>query len=136
MLGSGWRFDCVVWTSATTASYGHGFYRLNILIFNDVPFINHPSIFGSIVVSISACHSKEQLAGGRGSIPRQRDTFVLRLFAFRPVWQRPHDAFFAVRRRLDRKLGCGVQHFMHVCRSARPSSRERCVQGVSIHCRL
>jgi hypothetical protein len=30
--------------------------------------------FGSIVVSISACHSKEQLAGGRGSIPRQRDT--------------------------------------------------------------
>jgi hypothetical protein len=33
------------------------------------------AIFGSIVVSISACHSKEQLAGGRGSIPRQRDTF-------------------------------------------------------------
>jgi hypothetical protein len=27
------------------------------------------------VVSISACHSKEQLAGGRGSIPRQRDSF-------------------------------------------------------------
>jgi hypothetical protein len=31
------------------------------------------NVFGSIVVSISACHSKEQLAGGRGSIPRQRD---------------------------------------------------------------
>jgi hypothetical protein len=31
------------------------------------------------VVSISACHSKEQLAGGRGSIPRQRDTFLLHL---------------------------------------------------------
>jgi hypothetical protein len=37
-------------------------------------FIN-PVVFGSIVVSISACHSKEQLAGGRGSIPRQRDIF-------------------------------------------------------------
>jgi hypothetical protein len=34
-------------------------------------------IFGSIVVSISACHLKEQLAGGRGSIPRQRDVFFL-----------------------------------------------------------
>jgi hypothetical protein len=29
------------------------------------------------VVSISACHSKEQLAGGRGSIPRQRDNTIL-----------------------------------------------------------
>jgi hypothetical protein len=38
--------------------------------------------FGSIVVSISACHSKEQLAGGRGSIPRQRDTFIFGNFAF------------------------------------------------------
>jgi hypothetical protein len=34
-------------------------------------------VFGSIVVSISACHSKEQLAGGRGSIPRQRDNAIL-----------------------------------------------------------
>jgi hypothetical protein len=34
-------------------------------------------VFGSIVVSISACHSKEQLAGGRGSIPRQRDNSII-----------------------------------------------------------
>jgi hypothetical protein len=33
-------------------------------------------VFGSIVVSISACHSQEQLAGGRGSIPRQRDILL------------------------------------------------------------
>jgi hypothetical protein len=30
------------------------------------------SIFGRIVVSISACHSQERFAGDRGSIPRQR----------------------------------------------------------------
>jgi hypothetical protein len=41
--------------------------------------INHQEIFGSIVVSISACHSKEQLAGGRGSIPRQRVSIFLHL---------------------------------------------------------
>jgi hypothetical protein len=52
------------------------------------PFINQISIFGSIVVSISACHSKEQLAGGRGSIPRQRDTFFLR-------FRNPEPSFWA-----------------------------------------
>jgi hypothetical protein len=40
------------------------------------------NVFGSIVVSISACHSKEQLAGGRGSIPRQRDDTFLFFSSF------------------------------------------------------
>jgi hypothetical protein len=53
------------------------------------PFINQISIFGSIVVSISACHSKEQLAGGRGSIPRQRDTFFLRFRSPEPSFWAP-----------------------------------------------
>jgi hypothetical protein len=40
-------------------------------------YLSSKNVFGSIVVSISACHSKEQLAGGRGSIPRQRDNTIL-----------------------------------------------------------
>jgi hypothetical protein len=56
-------------------------YDINILL--TLTFINQPNIFGSIVVSISACHSKDQLAGGRGSIPRQRVSF----FAFLVLWQ-------------------------------------------------
>jgi hypothetical protein len=47
-----------------------------------IPSSNQPEIFGSIVVSISACHSKEQLAGGRGSIPRQRVQIFLHLLRF------------------------------------------------------
>ena len=56
-----------------------GCFNLVLYIIIEPLFIkNH--IFGSIVVSISACHSKEQLAGGRGSIPRQRDMFLLPFF--------------------------------------------------------
>jgi hypothetical protein len=67
---------------------------LNIFGVLIAPFIK-TAIFGSIVVSISACHSKEQLAGDRGSIPRQRDTlfslvckffFDLRARRARLVW--------------------------------------------------
>jgi hypothetical protein len=65
-----------------------------------MPFINHPRIFGSIVVSISACHSKEQLAGGRGSIPRQRVNDFYPFLLFRhdlwcgAVWGGRHRGFF------------------------------------------
>jgi hypothetical protein len=53
-----------------------------IILRQSNPFIKSPEIFGSIVVSISACHSKEQLAGGRGSIPRQRVPTFCVLFVF------------------------------------------------------
>jgi hypothetical protein len=53
---------------------------MNIFCPNCSVFIKNIKIFGSIVVSISACHSKEQLAGGRGSIPRQRDITILFFF--------------------------------------------------------
>jgi hypothetical protein len=61
----------------------------NIIYNKTIHFINQISIFGSIVVSISACHSKEQLAGGRGSIPRQRDTFFLRFRSSEPSFWAP-----------------------------------------------
>jgi hypothetical protein len=50
----------------------HSLYKFSIR-----SSFHQKTVFGSIVVSISACHSKEQLAGGRGSIPRQRDDTVL-----------------------------------------------------------
>jgi hypothetical protein len=53
-----------------------------IMIIPTSSVINQPNIFGSIVVSISACHSKEQLAGGRGSIPRQRVSFLFAIPVF------------------------------------------------------
>jgi hypothetical protein len=113
MLGSGWRFDCVVWTSAITASYGHEFYRLNILISNDISFINHPSTFGSIVVGISACHSKEQLAGGWGLV----------WFPAREI------ASFCVFLHLDR---CGGGHMMLFC-SPQPLRSEAWLRRAAFH---
>jgi hypothetical protein len=70
--------------------------------------------FGSIVVSISACHSKEQLAGGRGSIPRQRvksTIFFFRLVGV-VVWK---EQFFAPRCISAELDLCSAQYHFALC---------------------
>jgi hypothetical protein len=83
----GRRANAMLRTHFQYLMYDIGMY--DISYDKTIPFINQISIFGSIVVSISACHSQEQLAGGRGSIPRQRDTFFLRFRSSEPCFWSP-----------------------------------------------